>query len=153
MAFGELALSAVLWATLVTLVSQGVSILVVWWLGLPPKKLVHEIEVVQNPAVGAIFFIITLTVSLFISQWAGDPRSSSGSNLEEIAWFVGGILVGVIYTAIVYMIAHRVMGRENNENVYQYLRREIIEEQNVSLAFFMGGLAFAPFIAVLYQIL
>ena len=70
MTFGELALSAVVWATLVTLVSQGVSILVVWWLGLPPKKLVHEIEVVQNPAVGAIFFIITLTVSLFISQWA-----------------------------------------------------------------------------------
>jgi hypothetical protein len=153
MTFTGLALSAIIWAILVTLVSQVVSILVLWGLSLPPKKLIHEIEVVQNPAVGAIFFIVTLTASLFISQWAADPRSASGASGEDALWLIGGILVALITTGIVFMIAHRVMGRENDENVYQYLKRELIEEQNVSLAFFMGGLAFAPFMAVLYQIL
>lgn len=149
--FLNLVISAILWTTFVTLLAQAISIIFLWWLGLQPRKLIHEIEITQNTAVGAVFFIISLTSSLFIGLLAAEPAPAS-SALEEVAWVVGGLALAALYTAIAFAIAHRVMGRENGENVYRYLRREIIAEQNAALTFFMGGLAVAPFIAVLYQI-
>lgn len=149
--FLNLVISAILWTTFVTLLAQAISIIFLWWLGLQPRKLIHEIEITQNTAVGAVFFIISLTSSLFIGLLAAEPAPAS-SALEEVAWVVGGLALAALYTAIAFAIAHRVMGRENNEDVYRYLRREIIAEQNAALTFFMGGLAVAPFIAVLYQI-
>lgn len=45
------------------------------------------------------------------------------------------------------------MGRQPGETVYTYLRREIIDEQNASLAFFLGGLSVAPFISIMFQLI
>lgn len=143
---------ATLWTIFVTVFAQVISISFLWWLGLHPKKLVHEIEETQNTAVGAIFFIISLTSALFIGVLASEP-TPAGSDLEGLLWVVGGLLLAVFYTALMFVVAHRLMGRENNESVYGYMRREIIIEQNAALSFFFGGLAVAPFIAVLYQIL
>lgn len=145
--------AAILWATLAIVVSQMVGIGVMWWLGLPPKKLVHEIEDVQNTAVGACFFIISLTAAIFIGVYFSNGFSRVEEFGTSAAWFVSGLVLSVIYVAIIFAFAHRVMGRVNNESVYGYLRREIIEEQNAALAFFLGGLAVTPFIAVLFQIL
>jgi ABC-type multidrug transport system fused ATPase/permease subunit len=150
--FSELVVSALLWMTFSTIVAQAVSILLMWWLGLPPSRLVHEIEVVQNPAVGASFFIISLTASLFISLMSSAGFTPDPSFLEGAAWIVGGLAVGALYTAISFFIAHRVMGRQPGETVYTYLRREIIDEQNASLAFFLGGLSVAPFISIMFQL-
>ena len=144
-------ISALIWTTLAVLISQSVSIILLWGLGLSPGKLIHEIEVVQNPAVGAVFFIISLTTALFVSVYASDGFTAYDSVGDSLLWIGGGLLLATIYTGLSFMIAHRVMGRENDESVYRYLQRELIEEQNASLAFFFGGLAVAPFIAVLFQ--
>jgi len=148
--------SAIVWSILAVIISQVTSVGLMAWLGLPPKKLTHEIEVVQNPAVGAVFFIVSLTVALFVSMFVTDlfdtnRQSSDVTYIVGTAWIVGAFLLGMGLSWINFMIAHRVMGRENNESLYDYIRREIVEEQNAALAFFLGGLAIAPFIAVLFQ--
>lgn len=144
---------ALFWATLAIVISQVASIVVMRLLGLPPAKLVKEIEDVQNPAVGACFFIISLTASFFVGFMTTDGFTPDPSALESAAWIIGGVLLGFLYTALIFIIAHRVMGRENNESVYGYIRREIVLEQNAALAFFLGGLAVSPFISIVFQLL
>jgi hypothetical protein len=145
--------SAIGWALFSTIVAQLVSVSILWWLGLPPKKLSHEIEVVQNPAVGGCFFIISITASIFISVLASAGFTPSLGLGEELLWVAAGVVLASIYTIITFIIAHRVMGRVDNESISGYLRREIVKEQNVALAFFLGGLAVAPFIAIAFQII
>lgn len=145
--------AAFLWSTLAIVISQAVGIGIMWWLRLPPKKLIHEIEDVQNNAVGASFFIISVTVSLFISIYFSSGFTNVQSFADSAVWFIAGLMMAVAYIAIIFAIAHRIMGRINNESVYGYIRREIIEEQNAALAWFLGGLSFSPFIAVIFQII
>lgn len=149
----ELLLAALGWATLSIVVSQAVGITLMRWLGLSVKQLIHEIEDVQNVAVGASFFIISVTTSLFISVFF----SAGFTGIEEFGtsalWFVIGLVLASVYVAIIFAIAHRLMDRVKNETVYMYLRREIIEEQNAALAFFLGGLSFPPFISIVFQII
>lgn len=151
--FLDLVASAVAWATFAVFVSQLTSIALVWVLGVPPSKLAHEIEDVQNPAVGACFFIISLTASLFVALMTTDGFTPDPSFAEGAAWIIGGLILGFIYTFILFMIAHRVMGRQPNESVFGYIKREIVLEQNAALAFFLGGLAVTPFISIVFQLL
>lgn len=150
---------AVAWTIAATLVSQLVSIGLMSWLGLPPKKLVHEIEVVQNPAVGASFFIISLAVGLFIGIFTSNGFSINSADYVEPEWWVstlwiiGALLLGALLTWISFEVAYRLMGVENNESLKRYIQRELIEEQNASLAFFLGGLSIVPFIAVIFQMI
>lgn len=145
--------AAILWTTLAVVVSQSVSIGVMWGLGLPPKRLVHEIEDVQNPAVGAMFFIISLAVALYIGVFFSSGYSGESTFERSALWFIVGLVVAHVYMIIALVAAHRLMDRKDNETVYQYLRRELIEEQNISLALFLGGLTITPFIAVVFQII
>lgn len=145
--------SALVWATFAVIVSQATSIVLMWILGLPPRKLTHEIEDVQNTAVGACFFIISLTASIFVGFMTSDGFTTDPSFIEGAAWIIGGLILGFVYTFILFMIAHRVMGRLPNENVYNYIRREIVLEQNAALAFFLGGLSVTPFISIVFQLL
>lgn len=150
--FIELLVSAVIWATFTIVVSQLACIVIMWALGLPPRKLVKEIEDVQNTAVGAVFFTISLTATIFVSVLSSDGPTIAPP-LDTVLWVLGGLLLAVIYVAILFMITHRIMGRQPGENVYTYIRREVIKEQNAALALFLGGLAATPFIAVVYQIM
>ncbi len=150
--FLQLALSSLAWATAATVISLGLSLLVIWWLGLHIRKLAAEIADVQNTAVGALFFVISLITSIFVGVLAGGVPTQSGSGLEELAWIVGGVAVAAIYMLVIFWIAHREMGPKG-ETLRQWVHREIITEQNAALAFFLGALAVPPFIAVLYQII
>ncbi|MDX1991256.1 MAG: hypothetical protein SF029_02635 [bacterium] len=146
-------LSAVLWTIFTIIVSQLVSVAVMWWLGLPPGKLIHEIEDVQNIAVGAIFFIVSITAAFFIGFMATSGFSPDPTFVESAAWIVGGVLLAIVFTAVNFWVAHRVFKPLPGEGVYGYMRREIVLEQNGALAFFLGGLAVVPFIAVVFQLL
>ena len=151
--------SAIAWTIAATVISQIVSISIMSWLGLPPKKLIHEIEVIQNPAVGASFFIISLAVGFFIGAFtsdgfsANDPTYIEPSIFISTAWIVLALVLGAALTWISFEIAHRIMGVENDETTYRYIQRELIQEQNASLAFFLGGLSIVPFIAVVFQMI
>jgi ABC-type multidrug transport system fused ATPase/permease subunit len=147
-----LVIGAIGWSIAAVVVSQGTSILLMWWLGLPPKKLIHEIEEVQNSAVGACFFIVSLAVSIFISQFVTNGYTDEGSIIAGAAWIAGAFVLGTVIMGINFFIAHRVMDPQD-ETVIQYIRRELIEEQNASLAFFLGGLAIASYISVIYQMI
>jgi hypothetical protein len=159
-------LLAIGWSILATILAQLVSVLFMRWLGLPVKKLVHEIENVQNPAVGAIFFVVSLTVALFVGIFASDGFTPVGSRLAEgvgmtdsqeflaqAGWIAMALFLSLLLTWVSFVIAYRMMGIENNESLKRYIQREIVEEQNASLALFLGGLMVAPFIAVIFQII
>lgn len=147
----EVILSALIYSTVATFVSQGIGVLVMWWLGLKPKKLVHEIEVAQNVAIGASFFIIALTTSIFIGVLTADPAPAE-SLLASYAWIIGGLALATLYAVVAFWAAHRALKPMEGENVYGWVQRELVTEQNASLAFFLGGLLVAPYIAVVSQI-
>jgi hypothetical protein len=150
---------AVAWTIAATIVSQLVSVGLMAWLGLPPKKLVREIEEVQNPAVGASFFIISLSVGLFIGLFTSNGFSINSADyvdpgfLVSTGWIILALVLGFALMWISFSIAYRMMGVENNESLKRYIQRELIEEQNSSLAFFLGGLAVVPFINVILQMI
>jgi hypothetical protein len=146
-------IEAVVWAVGITVLSQAISIGLMRLLGLSPRKLAQVIEDEQNPAVGAVFFIVALITALYLGLVSGDGYDSTGSNMEDFLWIVGGVVLAFVLTSISFMIAYRVMKPVPGENFLQYVRREIVTEQNVSLAFYLGALAIAPFMAAVYQIL
>ena len=159
-------LLAVGWSVVATILAQVISVLFMRWLGLPIKKLVHEIENIQNPAVGAVFFVVSLTVGLFVGIFASDgftpvgarlaedqALSTTGELLAQAGWIGLALLIALVLTWISFMVAYRIMGIEDEESFYRYVQRELIEEQNASLAFFLGGLMITPFIAVIFQII
>lgn len=151
--FLALVVSSLVWSTFAVVISQGISIFVMWLLGLPPRKLIHEIEDVQNPAVGALFFIISFTATIFVGFMTTDGFTPDPSALEGAAWIIGGLIIALGYTYVLLELAHRIMGRQPNESLYGYIQREIVKEQNAALAFFLGGMATTPFISVVFQLL
>jgi uncharacterized membrane protein YjfL (UPF0719 family) len=143
--------SAVLWATFVTVLSQFISLYLLRFFGLPLKNVREQIEDVQNPAVGAFFFIISLITAFWCSVLsAGTPTFAEP--LETFFWIFGGLVFASVYTMGSWWIAHRRFKPTPGETLYGWIKRELIEEQNIALALFLGGLAVPPFIAVLYQI-
>jgi ABC-type transport system involved in multi-copper enzyme maturation permease subunit len=143
---------AILWAIFATIISQFVSLYLLRFFGLPLKQLRREIEDTQNPAVGAFFFAVSLIVSTWVSNLTAGPRSTEYEPIDTLVWTSLGILISVIFTVVSWTIAHYRFQPLEGENVYKWIRRELIDEQNASLALFLAGLAVAPFMAVLYQI-
>lgn len=154
-------LSAILWSLAAVIISQLVSIGLMSWLGLPIKKLTHEIEDVQNPAVGASFFIISLAVAFFVGMFTTDifirdPQPALPF-LNNLLWILGALVLSSLIVFVNFQIAYNLMGKEQHgeldrkESMMEYIRRELIEEQNASLALFLGGLAVVPFIAVTFH--
>jgi uncharacterized membrane protein YdjX (TVP38/TMEM64 family) len=149
-------LEAIIWTIVIIALSQVISFAIVWWLGVPPSQMEHEIEEKQNGAVGAIFFIVTLIVTIFISVLSSNGFTGAASDEAGIIWTIGGVVVGTILTFLNIFIVFRWMGqdeREAGESMYRYFQRELIDEHNLALAFFIGGLAAAPYIAILFQII
>jgi len=146
-------LAAIGWSIGATLIAQLVSITLMWWLGLPPKKLSHEIEDVQNTAVGACFFIVSLTAGLFVGIFTSNGFTDAQDFITSTGWIVLALFLGVTLMWMGFEIAHRVMGPIEGESTKRYIQREIVEEQNAALAFLLGGLAVTPFIAVIFQVI
>ncbi|MCE7946304.1 MAG: hypothetical protein DYG88_02640 [Chloroflexi bacterium CFX4] len=144
--------SALLWAIFATVIAQVVSLIALWILGVPPRRIRHEIEEVQNPAVGALYFVIALIASLWAAKLASDGLPQIAPPLETFIWIAGGIVVASAFTALAFVVAHRLLIPEESESAYGWIKRECIAEQNISLALFLGGLACAPFLTVLFQI-
>ncbi|GAB4553030.1 MAG: hypothetical protein OHK0023_21670 [Anaerolineae bacterium] len=145
--------SALGWSVVATVIAQIVSILVLWLLGVPPRRIRHEIEDVQNPAAGALYFVISLIAATWSAKLSSDGLPTpANSDFESALWIFGGILFATLFTIIAYWIAHRVLIPSKDEGFLSWIRREVIKEQNAALALFLGGLAIAPFMAILYQI-
>ncbi len=144
---------AIGWSIFSILVSQGTSILLMWWLGLPPRRLGHEIEDRQNTGVGAVFFVVSLTVSFFISQFVTNGYTQTETILEGALWVVGALILGLVFMWASFWVAHELLDPVENETVIDYIKREIVDEKNASLAFFLGGLAVVSFFSVLYQMI
>lgn len=151
--FLESFIAAIGWSILSIVVSQTISVGLMWWLGLSPKKLAHEIEDVQNVAVGAVFFIVSLSVSLFVGVYFSNGFTEFTSFADSALWFVSGLVMGLVLMTVIFFIAHRLLDRLEGETVYRYIRRELIEEQNAALAWFLGGLSIPVFIAAVFQII
>jgi len=147
-------LESIVWTVVIIALSQIISFGIVGWLGVPPSRMEHEIEEKQNAAVGAIFFIVSLVVTIFISILSSN--GFTGASSDSGIWIIGGVVVGTILMFINILIVFQWMGKEERaagEGIYRYFQREIIDEHNLALAFFIGGLAAAPYIAILFQII
>jgi hypothetical protein len=149
----DVVISAIVWTLITTIVAQTISVMIMWAFGLPPRKLIQEIEDVQNPAVGAMFFVISLSAALFMGKFSEGVPSPEAPALETALWVAGGLIMATVLMLVSVWSAHIIMGKNPGENLFTYLRREIMDEQNASLALFIGGLSVAPFIAVAYQVL
>ena len=101
---------AVVWTVLIIIISQVVSFAIVWWLGIPPGKMEHEIEEKQNAAVGAIFFIVTLIVSIFVSVLSSNGFTDVESAGTGAMWIFGGVAFGTLLTFLNTFIVFRWMG-------------------------------------------
>lgn len=151
-----LMLESIVWTVVIIALSQIISFAIVWWLGVPPSQMEHEIEEKQNAAVGAIFFIVSLVVTIFISVLSSNGFTGAASDEAAAIWTIGGVFVGTLLMLINIFIVFRWMGkdeRQAGEGIYRYFQREIIDEHNLALAFFIGGLAATPYIAILFQII
>lgn len=151
-----LILEAIIWTIVIIGLSQIISFGIVGWLGVPPSKMEHEIEEKQNAAVGAIFYIITLIVSIFVSVLSSNGFTEVEAAGTAAMWIFGGVAFGILLSFLNVFIVFRWMGaeeRQAGETMYRYIQRELIDEHNLAFAFFLGALITAPFIAVLFQIL
>lgn len=148
-----LILEAIGWAIFATVLSQLIGLGVMTLLGLPPRRLTSTIEDKQNTAVGAVYFIISLITAIYVSTVTGDGYDAAGTTAETWAWILGGAVLGTVLTLISFWIAHYMMDPLEGENLYGYIRRELIDEENAALAFFLGGLAIAPFLTAVQQII
>ena len=147
----DVVLNSLLYATVATILSQVIAVGAMRWLGLSPNKLAHEIEDVQNVAVGASFFVISLITSIFIAVLAAEPEEAD-SVLASWGWIFGGLALSLLYSGVSFWVAHRMLTPLEGENPYSWIRRELVDEQNASLALFLGGLMSAAFFSVLGQI-
>lgn len=149
----EPVVSAIVWTTVATVVSLLVSVGLMRLLGIAPSALPHEICEVQNPAVGAAFFIVSLTAALFVSPMASAGFTPDVSPGRTAAWVLVGLVLASAYALVAVAVAHRVLRPRRGEGLHGFVRRELVHEQNVSLTFFLGGLTSIPFVAVVFQLI
>ncbi|MGX9686099.1 hypothetical protein ACTQ9L_03000 [Deinococcus wulumuqiensis] len=118
-------------------------------LGIRLNELAREIEQRQTAAVGAIFFWASLGFSLLFSRLVGTPASMNDlSWAEAFGWL--GVAVGIallLFTLGTWLV-FGMLARRQGETISRYLRRELVDEHNLALAFVLGSLFIVPVIVV-----
>lgn len=127
-----------LWSLVSILLAGAISLLVVKViLGVRISDLLAEIETKQNAAVGIIFKDIAAVLSGLLLIFTSNGFSNTSTTLvEDLLWTVGGGLLTLLLIGVFgYLFLRWLTGRRAvKETPLQYLRRELILEQNQALA-------------------
>ncbi|MBE3561596.1 MAG: hypothetical protein IMW89_20595 [Ktedonobacteraceae bacterium] len=129
--------NVVLWSLLSIIIAGIISILIVTIvLGIKISDLITEIETKQNAAIGIIFKNVAAVLSGLLLIFTSTGFSSSEGLLSDILWTVGGGLLTLLFTGILgFLFLNWLSGkRASRETPLQYLRRELVLEQNEALA-------------------
>jgi len=131
--------------------SLALSFIVLWGImALSPRQVFRHIEHDNNAAVSAVFFIISLLLSLAIGRAFSDPQTV-GTLGEDLLWLLGGLLLASMYCVIVSSLILWLFSHDNQpkETPLAFLRREVQEDKNVGLTLLLGGFACSCFIPVI----
>jgi hypothetical protein len=131
--FGDI----LLWSLISIILAGIISILVVKIiLGVRIGDLLAEIETKQNAAVGIIFKDIAAVISGLFLIFTSEGFTASTNLVQDILWTVGGGLLTLVFIGVLgFLLLRWLAGRKSlKETPIQYLRRELIQEQNQALA-------------------
>jgi hypothetical protein len=143
-----------LWSLLSIILAGVISILVVKIiLGVRIRDLLTEIETKQNAAVGIIFKDIAAVTSGLLLIFTSEGFTSSTNLVQDLLWTVGGGLLTLVFMGVLgFLLLRWLAGRQSlKETPLQYLRRELIQEQNQALAHILMAFLIVVGLAVIGQ--
>ena len=118
-------------------------------LGIRLGELAREVEDRQTAAVGAIFFWASLGFSLLFSRLVGTPASLNDLTwAEAFGWLGVAVGVALLLFSLGTWLVFGTLARRKGESVSRYLRRELVTEHNLALAFVLGALFIVPVVVV-----
>lgn len=113
-------------------------------LGVRVRELITEIEEHQTAAIGAVFFWVSLGLSLLLSRTVASPAPADGTWAEAFTWLAVAVLVTLLLFTLGVLAVFGTLARRKGEGVLRYIRREMREEHNLALSFIMGALFLVP---------
>lgn len=113
-------------------------------LGVRVRELITEIEEHQTAAIGAVFFWVSLGLSLLLSRTIATPVPTDGSWAEAFTWLAVAVVVTLLLFTLGVLVVFGSLARRRGEGVLRYIRRELREEHNLALSFIMGALFLVP---------
>ncbi|GHG35466.1 hypothetical protein CBQ26_18515 [Deinococcus indicus] len=113
-------------------------------LGVRVRELITEIEEHQTAAIGAVFFWVSLGLSLLLSRTIAAPVPTDGSWAEAFTWLAVAVVVTLLLFTLGVLVVFGSLARRRGEGVLRYIRRELREEHNLALSFIMGALFLVP---------
>jgi hypothetical protein len=125
------------WSLFSIILAGVISILIVKiLLGVRASNLIAEIETKQNAAVGIIFKDVAAVLSGLLLIFTSQGFSPSTNWVGDLLWTLGGGLLTLVFMGLLgFLFLKWLVGRRSSrETPLQYLRRELIEEQNLALA-------------------
>jgi hypothetical protein len=143
-----------LWSLLSIILAGVISLLVVKIiLGVRIRDLLTEIETKQNAAVGIIFKDIAAVISGLFLIFTSAGFTSSTNLVQDLLWTVGGGLLTLVFMGVLgFLLLRWLAGRRSlKETPLQYLRRELIQEQNQALAHILMAFLIVIGLAVIGQ--
>ena len=113
-------------------------------LGVRLRDLITEIEEHQTAAIGAVFFWVSLGLSLLLSRTIASPVPEGGTWAEAFMWLAVAVFVTLLLFTLGVVAVFGTLARRRGEGVLRYIRREMREEHNLALSFIMGALFLVP---------
>jgi hypothetical protein len=146
----------VIWSLFSIILAGIISTLVVnIILGIRVGDLVAEIETKQNAAIGILFKNVAAVFSGLLLIFTSEGFSASEGLLSDILWAVGGGLLTLIFAGILAFLLLNWLTRRRSpkETPLQYLRRELVQEQNEALTHILMAFLIVVGITVFGQVL
>lgn len=121
-------------------------------LGVHLRDLTTEIEQHQTAAIGAVFFWVSLGVSLLLSRTIANPApGGDGSWSDAFSWLALAVLISLLLFWLGVLVVFGTLARRRQEGILTYIRREMRQEHNLALSFIMGALFLVP-VVVTYHV-
>lgn len=154
----QILLQDLVWGVGATIVSQLITYTAIGLaLQQGPWLISKEIVEDNNGAIGAIFVIISLIVGVYAMLTTINGFSSEFVLGEYLFWTAFAFVTASIMTTILiwasciwFAHSNKLHGKSHKpETVRQFLKRELIIENNVGLGLYIMGLALPPFLVML----
>jgi uncharacterized membrane protein YjfL (UPF0719 family) len=133
-------LSEFVWTFVSVIGSAVIAVLVLRLiLGLSLGKILFEIEEDQNGGVGAAFFSVFTASGFLVGRMLQSPAVET-SAAETALWGAVALIVILVIFVFFNWIILGMVSKRKGERVLQYIRREVVDENNTALMLMVGGM-------------